>query len=90
MGQFAATEVSKEELKSISTPDKVKTFIGKLKFFDGVPTDDTVQKVYDNLDRMRGVQVFLNYTKFPIKPVTIRAMKAGGKMKTAELVSVRL
>ena len=60
MGQLAAAEVSKEELKSISTPDKVKTSIGELKFFDGVPTDDTVKKVYDNLDRMRGVQVFPN------------------------------
>ena len=60
MGQYAAAEVSKEELKSISTPDTVKTSIGKLKFFDGVPTDDTVKKLYDNLDRMRGTQVFLN------------------------------
>ena len=60
MGQFAAAEVSKEELKSISTPDSVKTSIGELKFFDGVPTDDTVKKLYDNLDRMRGTQVFLN------------------------------
>ena len=59
-GQFAAAEVSKEELKSISTPDKVNTSLGELKFFDGVPTDDTVKTVYDNLDRMRGVQVFLN------------------------------
>jgi hypothetical protein len=59
-GQYAAAEVSKEELKSISTPDSVKTSIGTLKFFDGVPTDDTVKTVYDNLDRMRGVQVFLN------------------------------
>ncbi len=60
MGQFAAAQVSKEELESISTPDSVQTPIGTLKFFDGVPTDDTVKKVYDNLDRMRGVQVFLN------------------------------
>jgi hypothetical protein len=60
MAQLAAAQVSKEELRSISTPDKVRTSIGELKFFDGVPTDDTVKKVYDNLDRMRGVQVFLN------------------------------
>ena len=59
-GQYAAAEVSKEELASISTPDKVQTPIGELKFFDGVPTDDTVKKVYDNLDRMRGTQVLLN------------------------------
>jgi hypothetical protein len=60
MGQFAAADVSKKELKSISTPASVKTPLGTLKFFDGVPTDNTVKKVYDNLDRMRGVQVFLN------------------------------
>jgi hypothetical protein len=60
IGQYAAAQVSDEELKSISTPDLVKTPIGELKFFDGVPTDDTVKKVYDNLDRMRGVQAFLN------------------------------
>jgi hypothetical protein len=31
VGKFAAAEVSKEELKSISTPDKVRTSIGELK-----------------------------------------------------------
>ena len=54
------TKVSKEELESISTPSSVKTSLGTLEFFDGVPTDDTVATVYDNLDVMRGVQVFLN------------------------------
>ncbi|MHC4520532.1 MAG: DUF1254 domain-containing protein [Planctomycetota bacterium] len=60
LGPLATAQVSESELQSISTPDKVRTSIGDLKFFDGVPTDATVQKVYDNLDRMRGVQVFLN------------------------------
>ena len=54
------TRVSKKELESISTPSSVKTSLGTLKFFDGVPTNDTVKKVYDNLDVMRGVQVFLH------------------------------
>ena len=54
------TKVSKEELESISTPSSVKTSLGTLEFFDGVPTDDTVEKVYDNLDVIRGVQVFLD------------------------------
>jgi hypothetical protein len=44
----------------ITTPDSVETSLGTLKFFDGLPDQDTVQKVYDNLDRMRGVDVFLN------------------------------
>ena len=53
-------EVSAEELKSISTADTVETPLGKLEFFDGVPTEATVQTVYDNLDRMRAVTAFLD------------------------------
>ncbi len=56
----AQAQVSPETLKSISTADKVETPIGKLEFFDGVPTDKTVETVYDNLDRMRAVDVFLD------------------------------
>lgn len=59
MGQIASAQVSEEELKSIQTPDTVETSIGTLKFFDGVPTAETAQRVYDNLDRMRGVDAFL-------------------------------
>lgn len=44
---------------SITTPDRVETPIGALEFFDGAPTDATVKTVYDNLDLMRGVEVFL-------------------------------
>jgi len=44
---------------SITTPDSVDTRIGTLKFFDGFPDDSTVQKVYDNLDFMRGVEAFM-------------------------------
>jgi hypothetical protein len=58
--QVAQAQVSPQTLKSISTPDKIDTPIGKLEFFDGVPTDATVGTVYDNLDRMRGVEVFLD------------------------------
>jgi hypothetical protein len=53
-------EVSSETLEAISIPDTVETSIGTLEFFDGVPTDATVATVYDNLDRMRGMEVFLD------------------------------
>ena len=46
--------------EAITTPDSVETRIGTLKFFDGFPDDATTQKVYDNLDFMRGVEAFLN------------------------------
>jgi hypothetical protein len=47
--------------EKIMTPDTVKTSIGTLKFVDGVPTKETTQTVYDNLDTLRGVEVFLNF-----------------------------
>lgn len=46
--------------ESITTPDKVKTSIGSLEFFDGVPTRDTVDAVYDYVDRAHAVEVFIN------------------------------
>ena len=45
---------------SIVTPDTVETRIGTLKFFDGFPDAPTAEKLYDNLDWMRGVEAFLN------------------------------
>lgn len=56
---IASAEVSKDVLDSISTPDKVKTSIGTLRFLDGAPDQKTAEKVYDYLDTMRGVDVFL-------------------------------
>ncbi len=45
---------------SIIMPDKVETRIGSLEFFDGLPTESTVQKAYDYLDFQRAVSVFLH------------------------------
>lgn len=60
-GGPAYAQVSLQTLKKISIPDTVETSIGKLEFFDGVPANtNTVEKVYDHLDRMRGTQVFLD------------------------------
>jgi hypothetical protein len=46
---------------SIMTPDAVDTRIGRLEFFDGFPTESTTQAVFDHLDFIRGVQVFLDF-----------------------------
>ena len=58
---------------SITTPDSVDTSIGTLNFFDGFPDDATVIKVYDNLDRQRGVQAFL----VGMPGASLAAMRAG-------------
>jgi hypothetical protein len=45
---------------SIMTPDEVNTRVGKLEFFDGVPTEKTAEKVLEHLNFLRGVEAFLN------------------------------
>jgi hypothetical protein len=37
----------------------VETSIGTLEYFDGVPTKETSENVYDYLDKMRGVDAFM-------------------------------
>ena len=46
--------------QSIMTPDSVDTRLGTLNFFDGVPTQETADKVMENLLFLRGVETFLN------------------------------
>lgn len=43
----------------ITTPDRVDTPIGELQFTDGVPTHETARTLFDHLDFLRGVEVFL-------------------------------
>ena len=45
---------------SITAPDSVETSIGTLEYFDGVPSEKTVETAYDYLDRSRAVNVYLN------------------------------
>lgn len=59
--------------EKIMTPDKVETRLGTLNFYDGMPTDATLEKIYDNLDFMRGVDVFLNF----VPATSIEGMRIG-------------
>ncbi|VAV99253.1 protein of unknown function DUF882 [hydrothermal vent metagenome] len=58
---------------SITTPDRVETRLGTLEFVDGLPTDETATKIFDNLAFMRGVETFLNC----IPAASIEAMRRG-------------
>ena len=58
---------------SIKAMDKVKTTIGTLRYFDGVPTNKTVDTVYDYLDRSRAVNVYLN----SIPALSVNALREG-------------
>jgi hypothetical protein len=43
----------------IATPNKVETSIGTLNLSDGYPAPETIEKIYDNLDRSRALQAYL-------------------------------
>ena len=43
----------------VAVPDKVESSIGTLNLNYGYPTSETVEKVYDNLDRSRALQAYL-------------------------------
>ena len=45
---------------AITTPDKVETRIGTLDFKDGMPSKETIAKVYDNLDFTHAFEAFVN------------------------------
>ncbi|NQZ53985.1 MAG: DUF1254 domain-containing protein [Piscirickettsiaceae bacterium] len=59
----------------IMTPNKVETRIGDLNFYDGIPTQETLDLVYDNLDFIRGVDVFLNF----VPATSIEGLRIGLK-----------
>jgi hypothetical protein len=66
--------------EKIMTPDKVQSRIGALDFVDGIPTADTAQKLYDNLDYLRGVEVFLNF----VPATSVEALRLGSAERGAK------
>jgi hypothetical protein len=74
IGLLAQTKNYKTEIpQKIMTPDVVETRIGELKFYDGMPTQETLDKVYDNIDFVRGIDVFMNF----IPATSIEALRLG-------------
>jgi hypothetical protein len=57
----------------ITTPDKVETRIGTLDFKDGMPSSQTIEKIYDNLDFTHAFEAFVN----SFQGVSIRALHKG-------------
>ena len=43
----------------VAVPDKIESSIGTLNLDYGYPSADTVDKIYDNLDRSRALQAYL-------------------------------
>jgi hypothetical protein len=69
----AFADVSAEELRSISTPDRVESKIGTLEYKDGAPTPATLDKAYEQIDFTHAYNAFVN----TISGVSINAVRNG-------------
>jgi hypothetical protein len=58
---------------AITTPDRVETRLGTLNFFDGLPDNSSVEKLFDNLDFQRAVQAYL----LALPAVNLTGMRSG-------------
>ena len=59
--------------ENITTPDTLDSPLGKLTFTDGAPSDNTVQKAYDHLDRTLAFNAYINGYQL----VSLQAMHKG-------------
>ncbi|MHC4165547.1 MAG: DUF1254 domain-containing protein [Planctomycetota bacterium] len=69
MAQDWKTDIPKE----ITTPDHIQSKIGDLDYKDGYPTQETANKVRDELDYIHGVNAFMN----SIQGVSVYALRKG-------------
>ena len=79
-----SAEQMSEAIAGLSSPASLESPFGRLDFFDGVPTPDTVTTAYDALDLMRGVEVFLN----AVPGASLVAMRRG--LRAAGVTSARI
>ncbi len=52
--------ISSDTLSSIGTPEQLETRLGTLEFVDGVPTREAAERVYDHLDFVHALNVYLD------------------------------
>ncbi len=70
---------------AITTPDRVESRIGTLDFKDGMPSKDTLSKVYDNLDFTHAFDAFVN-TFQGVNMAAIREGNAAIGVKDNEII----
>lgn len=69
----ASAQPSDSVPPSITTPESIDTRIGTLEFRDGQPNQETLEKVYDNLDYMHAQRAFSD----TLQGVSIHAVRKG-------------
>jgi hypothetical protein len=72
-GYLAAAGNAADIPPSLVTPDKVESLLGTLDFKDGVPSNATAEKLYDNLDFTYAFRAFMDN----LRGVSIHALRKG-------------
>jgi len=70
----------------IASPGEVQTSIGGLRLTDGVPTPETAQVIYDNLDRSRALQAYLLGIPIVNQVAMRNALKTYGPVNTTDAI----
>ncbi len=70
----------------VATPDEVETSIGTLKLHDGVPSDETTEAIYDNLDRSRALQAYLLGIPIVNQVAMRNALREYGPVNTTDVI----
>jgi len=70
----------------VATPNKLKTHLGTLTSFDGVPDKETMQKVYDDLDLRRATEVFLDTLQVASMSAMEKGVRSFGPPNTTALL----
>src|SRR5215471_19179896 len=71
--RLAAAQATTAIPPAITTPDKVDSRIGTLDFKDGMPSQATLERIYDNLDFTHAFEAFVN----TIQGVNAAAIRKG-------------
>ncbi|HET6444560.1 MAG TPA: DUF1254 domain-containing protein, partial [candidate division Zixibacteria bacterium] len=62
----------------IAVPDESDTRLGKLTFVDGAPLEDTIQKVFDNLDFVRALSGYMDAHQGASVAALLKGFKEAG------------
>jgi hypothetical protein len=63
---------------NLITPNEVDTRLGKLTFIDGAPSSETIQKILDNYDFVRALQVYMDAHQGASVAAIIKGLREAG------------
>ena len=70
----------------VATPDSLDTSLGTLTLEDGVPTAETAERLYDNLDRSRALQAYLLGLPIVNQIAMRNALRAYGPVNSTDVI----